>query len=290
MRAKFALPLAAAAVVLLPVACGPAIPLPKPKPGPTTTKPGPTTTKPGPTATSRPTPTATVTPTPTTGPTPPPATGDPSAYSLMFANRNQQGSYVGWVPCSTLRYRLNLAAAPTTATADVTEALHRITLLTGLRFSYLGTTTYVPSATRPGTYPTDTDLVIAWSDATTVPVLAGNVIGVGGAYVTYSAPAHLLRGGVSLDRQAGVPAGFGKGATLGVLLLHEVGHVLGLGHETVDLLQVMYPALTGNATPWYEAGDRAGLARLGYDPGCSAPRAVSQDRTVPADARWVQIT
>ena len=41
MRAKFALPLAAAAVVLLPVACGPAIPLPKPKPGPTTTKPGP---------------------------------------------------------------------------------------------------------------------------------------------------------------------------------------------------------------------------------------------------------
>ena len=184
----------------------------------------------------------------------------------MFANPNQPGSYVGWTPCSTLRYRLNLAAAPATATADVTEALRRITLLTGLRFSYLGTTDYVPSATTPGTYPTDTDLVITWSDAATVPVLAGSVIGVGGAYVTYSAPAHLLRGGVSLDRQAGLPAGFGSGATMGALLLHEVGHVLGLGHETMDLLQVMYPALTASATPWYQAGDRAGLARFGSTP------------------------
>ncbi|HXZ72356.1 MAG TPA: matrixin family metalloprotease, partial [Streptosporangiaceae bacterium] len=160
----------------------------------------------------------------------------------------------------------------------------------GLRFNYLGTTDYVPSATNPGTYPADTDLVIAWSDAATVPVLAGSVIGVGGAYVTYSAPARLLRGGVSLDRQGGLPAGFGNGASTGALLLHEVGHVLGLGHETVDTLQVMYPALTSSATPWYEAGDRTGLARLGYSPGCSAPRAVSPDRTVPADARWVQIT
>ncbi|MGZ4666079.1 MAG: hypothetical protein ACXV5Q_13885, partial [Frankiaceae bacterium] len=276
MRAKYALPLAAAAMAFLPVACQPSVPLPQPKPGLTTaTRPVPTrfptptatptsAVKPTPTATATatPTPTATATPTapPTTGPTPPPVTGDPTAYSLMFANPNQPGSYVGWTPCSTLRYRLNLAAAPTTATADVTEALRRITLVTGLRFSYLGTTDYVPSATTPGTYPTDTDLVITWSDAATVPVLAGSVIGVGGAYVTYSAPAHLLRGGVSLDRQAGLPAGFGSGATTGALLLHEVGHVLGLGHETMDLLQVMYPALTASATPWYQAGDRAGLA------------------------------
>ena len=208
----------------------------------------------------------------------------------MFANPNQPGSYVGWTPCSTLRYRLNLAAAPTTATADVTEALRRITLLTGLRFSYLGTTDYVPSATNPGTYPADTDLVITWSDAATVPALAGSVIGVGGAYVTYSAPAHLLRGGVSLDRQAGLPAGFGSGATMGHCCCTRWATCWVSATRPWTCSRSCIRPSPRVPPPGTRRATGPGSPGWATTPACSAPRAVAPDRTHPADAHWVQIT
>jgi hypothetical protein len=61
--------------------------------------------------------------------------------------------------------------------------------------------------------------------------------------------------------------GFGAGARRTNLLLHELGHAMGLGHVT-DLRQQMYPTLRSASPNGLAAGDLAGLARVGRGAGC----------------------
>ena len=77
-----------------------------------------------------------------------------------------------------------------------------------------------------------------------------------------------VTGEVVLDTDlTGVAPGFGPGATRGNLLLHEMGHLVGLDHVT-DPNQIMYPSLSGQAPNGYGAGDRNGLAHVGSGGGC----------------------
>jgi hypothetical protein len=64
-------------------------------------------------------------------------------------------------------------------------------------------------------------------------------------------------------------ASYGAGTSLGELLLHELGHVVGLGH-TSDRAQVMFPDILPLGTAAYGAGDLTGLRQLGRAAGCLA--------------------
>jgi len=211
----------------------------------------------------------TVGPSGSVGTAPSPA-ADQGAASYTFTRTNADGSPARWNPCAPIRWAMNPAGAPAGARADIDEALRRISLASGLTFAAQPDTTYTPYLPVDTAHPAGIDAVIAWSDEDTVPYLAGAPIGVGGAHYRFATDgrAQYVFGGVVVDRRdmADGLLGFTAGKSLGILLLHELSHMLGLGHVD-DSRQVMYQALTGRQLD-LGVGDRAGLARLGAGAGC----------------------
>ena len=199
--------------------------------------------------------------------------GNSNAFSYLVSNAD--GTPARFDPCSSIHYVTNLAAAPAGAAALVDGALARISAATGVSFVNNGSTTEIPSSQRPSVQsqygPGWAPVIIAWAHAGQSDLLpGGNTIGEGGSsWVSVGGPKIYVTGEVVVDadRTAGLPATFGSGATLGELLLHELGHVIGLGH-TSDANQIMYPTLVPVPSATYGAGDLTGLARVGRSAGC----------------------
>ena len=192
--------------------------------------------------------------------------GSASAYAL---HRFDNGTTVRWNPCDgPIGVRVN---APVDALPDVLAALAMARTATGLDLRYEGTTSFVP---RDGVAQ-PADLVIAWATRAQSDLWSSGAIGVGGwtARGTSSGGAtwnwRISSGFVIVDPAASVAPGFGRGATRGSLLLHEIAHALGLGHVN-DVLQVMNPVLTSSAYGTYGAGDLTGLRAVGAAQGCTA--------------------
>jgi hypothetical protein len=106
-------------------------------------------------------------------------------------------------------------------------------------------------------------VLLAWTDAGTIPRLAGGVVGVGGPI---AAPVHdqwrTVSGVVYLDApDLALAAMRGTGyAVARTVMLHEIGHLLGLGHVD-DPHAVMYPS--SGVIGAYTDGDLRGLAAAG---------------------------
>ena len=208
------------------------------------------------------------------------AAGDPSSYSFLQANPN--GSPVRWDPCTPIHYVTNLTGAPAGAAADVAQAIDEVSVASGLTFVNDGATTETPAQNRPAEQADRyghrwAPVLIAWGSPGPGSLLpGGGVLGEGGAtWASSGGPDVYVSGIVALDAGASssLAGGFGAGLTRGDLLLHEIGHLVGLGH-TADASQVMYPDLLSRPVASYGAGDLAGLARVGAGSGClSAPAA-----------------
>ena len=88
-------------------------------------------------------------------------------------------------------------------------------------------------------------------------------VGVGGpvAYERGNGQHEILGGGVVLRAGEDLANVFGPGANEGNVLLHELGHAMGLDH--VDFPgQQMNPSLNETGPDGYAPGDRAGLQDL----------------------------
>jgi hypothetical protein len=217
---------------------------------------------------------------------------NPKAYAFLSREGNASAPLARWNPCSpdggtqVIGYAVNVAglsdAAATSVRADVRGAFDRISAATGLAFADRGTTGVVPSPATLADYPANTQIVLAWTSRGTSSYLpAGSTeLARGGAdwqtgYVDASGPAAaMVHGYVVADMKTLLAQGFGAGPSTGLqgtegqLLMHELGHVMGLAHPSVvDSTEIMSPTLTHKLAVW-GAGDKVGLAQLGAHAGC----------------------
>ena len=193
-------------------------------------------------------------------------------------------SRIRWNPCTVHRYRINPRGAWTGYRQDVRAAFDQISEATGLRFRYAGTTRYVGWTARPGRYPTGTSFTVSWARPSALRTLLGSVVGVGGASWSGN---EFTQGRVTLD-STWRPGAYGRHSSVRtqhrLLLLHELGHAVGLGH-VADRRQVMHPALQ-DLPGAYSAGDLAGLATLGADQGCVGGTRSTRARGAELTSAW----
>ena len=184
------------------------------------------------------------------------------------AYRHLGGHQARWDACRVVRYRVNPRRLPAGALAEVKLAFRRLAEATGLRFTYVGPTSFVPYR-RGGGSLQHADVAVAWATPRQVPGLAGSVVGLGGYAGVSGSPrwTRITQGYVVLDSTSALAPGFaGRRSTRGMTLLHELGHAVGLDHVR-DRRQVMYPVMLPRPAQ-YASGDLRGLKAVGASRGC----------------------
>lgn len=195
---------------------------------------------------------------------------------------------IRWNPCAgSITWTFNPRHAPTRGLKQVKQGFRRIQRATGLEFEYAGVTSQKPNPFGQD-ISNGADLIIGWRTARDYRLFRDHrqVVGEGGNSHRYgfreadgTRISRAVSGGVVLnanqDRNLG--NGFGRGYTWGEVIIHEIGHVLGLSHVG-SRKQVMYFQTIRRSAEW-GAGDLRGLRKVGDSRGCLT-RAPS--REVPA--------
>ena len=218
--------------------------------------------------------TSTITPAPTTSPSVRPKVDG----AFRFLDR-VGGSPVRWNPCDPITYAVNTAGASSDVRPDLRQALARVTRATGIEFRSAGTTreTFIRAYQRmrfDGVIR-KAALVVIWvdhadyqailrrlSDPRPSLAFAKTMKGV------FADQDQYFGGLIVMDGDANTGLGFGDFYAHGTVLLHELGHIMGLDHVR-DPDQLMYSGRYPNfGLNHFGPGDLEGLRRLGIDAGC----------------------
>lgn len=201
---------------------------------------------------------------------PAPVSAAASSYTFLTGE-----TVARWDPCRVIGWRVRTRdARPSGALDDVRRAFWRLTLATGFRFQFRGYTSVIPQWGSHRNFPTDTQIVVAWVRpwrSTLFAVTAGDAV-TGTFYETGwhnpdGSPAErIAKVGVVIDARLLLRRGYGWGITRGDLLLHELGHAMGLGHVDSSA-EAMYPVMSSGRAH-YGFGDLTGLAERGAPMGC----------------------
>jgi hypothetical protein len=192
------------------------------------------------------------------------------AHAWVMTQPGDPSVPVRYDPCRVVEVVVNPAGAPPQAVPLVRSALARVDAVTGLDLAYAGASgarphwdeDQLPVVDAGGTPP----VLVSWATAAQVPALVGDVAGLAASVARADRRGRLtfVTGQVTLDSDefatlATEPEGR---ARMRAVLLHELGHLVGLAH-VADPGELMNDRL---GVLDYGPGDLAGLARLGRGP------------------------
>lgn len=206
-------------------------------------------------------------------------------YRLM----KYRGKRIRMNPCQTVKYRINTDQIGPAVEPLIHSAVGMFSRASGIKFKFVGRSKKIGIASRR--LEKGTDLLIGWGNESQVPSLRGTVARGGPVYIV---PGRDKKGRIWKAPQSSVTVNLnttapGPGqavdltmdsqsrATLGMTLLHEMGHAFGLHHNSQGeegRVQIMY--WSTNVLPWsdgwfrslFGAGDLTGLAKVGMAAGC----------------------
>ena len=194
-----------------------------------------------------------------------------SSGSYRFAAYQADGTApVAYDPCRPIHYVIRQQGQPAGGAKIVTDAVKRVSQATGLRFVYDGATSEAPSRQRASYQPDRygnrwAPVLISWVTPNENPDFAADVTGEGGSTRTGlpNQPSAFVTGAVELDagQLTRVLQRPGGNRVVRAVVLHELGHLVGLDHVTAAN-QLMYPQTRPGVID-FGAGDLTGLAALG---------------------------
>jgi hypothetical protein len=188
-----------------------------------------------------------------------------------FLAKNPDGTPVGYDPCRTIRYVVHVGNGPLNAADVAHEAVRTLSNATGLAFDFVGLVDDVPQSDT--SFGEDDPVWIGWAgegDTDLYRTVGHDVVGVGGSsFVQISGgPRQYVSGYAIVKPSSGLLPGFGPGRSEGNVLLHELGHLVGLDHVS-NPEENMYPGVGPQSPNGYGKGDLQGLWQLGASRGCS---------------------
>lgn len=186
----------------------------------------------------------------------PEAPDDPRAFTILRLDDN--GEPIRWNPCRPVRVVANFTSAPPGTEPILRAAVQRVAEATGVEWSYVGRTTEraldpVASNLKLAFSP-DREVVVSWPPSWDSP--AAGMGGAGWRRSSATGETWFAFGSVQINPKMRFTE-----TQMHHLLLHELGHVAGLGHPSHSY-QVMSQGgrlqLEG-----FRAGDRSGMTVVG---------------------------
>lgn len=213
-----------------------------------------------------------------------PAVAPAGAGGYAFTMSHADGTPVSFDPCRPVHVVVRPDHEPRGGRTVLFQALAEVSAATGLRFVDDGNTDEAPVTDRAAYQPARygdrwAPVLIAWSTPQESPMLTGGAEGTASGGVLGRAGPDAYGSGDGVRYVSGVavfngPAldaqlRLGEAEKARAVLLHELGHLVGLGHVS-DPYQVMYDTNVW-PLPSYRAGDRRGLEQLGLGRCFDAP-------------------
>jgi hypothetical protein len=196
-----------------------------------------------------------------------------TSTSFRFLDHQADGSTpVTWSPCRPIHWVVRPLNAPPGGQQRLESAFARVSEATGITFIADGTTaegwTEDREAYQPERYGERwAPVLVVWATSREVPDFGVDIAGEAGpsGIGTASGEVVFVSGAVALSSASFAKLGNGKRkAVAEAIVLHELGHLMGLAHVD-DRAQLMFPRAQNGRTD-YGTGDRAGLTALGRGP------------------------
>lgn len=201
------------------------------------------------------------------------SSGDPDSYEFLQTDP-ATGGPVRYNPCEPIRYVIDRRDAPEGAIDDLDDGIAMFEEAMGIEMVFEGYTNEPATSDRPVYQPDRygedvwAPLLFAWVPRAELLQPDDQAVGAAGSAYVQNEDGELVyvTGVVTFNSEAKLLPGFELGGSWGDVVLHELGHLFGLGHVN-DTTQVMHPNVTtGEAR--LGAGDLAGLEKLGRKAGC----------------------